>query len=145
MCSNYFYLPPFGWNCIRRNFLDWNNPGGNFLGGNCPGGSYPGWEFSGWKLSKWELSWVAIFRVGIIRVAIFRVGVFMLPEFQIRLKNFEISKKNLMLLILRCKIEKLFLFCIYSQARKLFRGDIRCTQLLNICIIKVRIRVICFI
>ena len=58
-----------GGNYIRRNFLDWNNPGGNFLGdyysggdggfwvakarvgvilggnftgGNCPGRSYPG-------------------------------------------------------------------------------------------------------
>ena len=30
-----------GGNCIRRNFLDWNNPGG----------SYPGWGFSGWELS----------------------------------------------------------------------------------------------
>ena len=51
---------------IRRNFLDCNNPGGNFLGGNFPGrnfpgGSYPGWEFSRWGFSRWELSWVGIF------------------------------------------------------------------------------------
>ena len=97
-------------NNIRWNFLDCNNPGGNFSGGNFPGGSYPGWEFSRWGFSKWELSWVGIFQVGvignfpgencpggsyprwefslvgvfrggIIRVGIFRVVVFLVPIF----------------------------------------------------------------
>ena len=49
-----------GGNYIRRNFLDFNNPGGIFLGGNFPGGSYPEWEFSRWDFSRWELSWVGI-------------------------------------------------------------------------------------
>ena len=109
-----------GWECsglnivwilyyIRRNFLDWSNPGrtflgGNFLGENCPGRSYPGWgfpggnclcrsypgrEFSWWEFSGWELSWVGIFRVGVILggnfpggnylVGIIRVAVFLVP------------------------------------------------------------------
>ena len=66
-----------GGDYIRRNFLDYNNLGGNFpdgsylggnfpgeivrvgviLGRNCPGGSYPGWDFS----------LVGVFRVGIVR------------------------------------------------------------------------------
>ena len=46
---------------IRRIFLDYNNPSGNF-----PGGSYTGWEFSGWEFSRWELSWVGIVWVGVI-------------------------------------------------------------------------------
>ena len=72
-------------NYIRLNFMDWSNPGGNFLGGN-----YRGWGFPGWELSGWELSWVGIFLdgnfpdgdclVGIVRVAIFRVGVFLVPR-----------------------------------------------------------------
>ena len=49
-----------GGNYIRRNFLDFNNPGGIFLGGNFPGGSQPEWEFSRWDFSRWELSWVGI-------------------------------------------------------------------------------------
>ena len=49
-----------GGNYIGQNFLDCNNPGGDFLVGNFPGGSYPGWEFSGWELSGWELSWVGV-------------------------------------------------------------------------------------
>ena len=83
-----------GGNYIRRNFMDCNNPRGNFPGGNFPGGNYPGWEFSRWEFSRWELSWVGIFQVGvilgggfpggnclggIIRVGIFRVGVFLVP------------------------------------------------------------------
>ena len=67
-----------GGNYIRRNFLDCNNPSGNFMGGNFPGGSYPGWELSGWELScvgiffgggfpsgncPREIIWEAIFRV----------------------------------------------------------------------------------
>ena len=50
-----------GCNCIRRNFLDCNNQGGNF-----PAGNYPGWEFSGWELTGWQLPWVGSFRVGVI-------------------------------------------------------------------------------
>ena len=50
-----------GGNYIRRNFLDFNNPGGIFLGGKFPGGSYSEWEFSRWDFSRWELSWVGIF------------------------------------------------------------------------------------
>ena len=67
-----------GGNCIRRNFLDWNNPGGNFLGGNYPGlgeNLLSGWELS-WVVIFWMgIVWVGIFRVGILWVGIFRVGV----------------------------------------------------------------------
>ena len=95
-----------GGNYIRWNFLDCENPGGNFLGGNFSGGSYPGWEFFGWELSEWELSWVGIFQVGVTLggnflggnclggncsgwsypwwkfslVVVFRVGVFLVPN-----------------------------------------------------------------
>ena len=60
-----------GGNYIRRNFLDCDSPGRDFLGGNFPGGSYPGWEFS-----RLELSWVEIFRVGIVRVGVILSGNF---------------------------------------------------------------------
>ena len=67
-------------NYIRLNFMDWSNPGGNFLGGN-----YCGWGFPGWELSGWELSWVGIFLDGNFPdgdclVGIIRVGVFLVPR-----------------------------------------------------------------
>ena len=71
-----------GGNYIRPDFLDCNNPAGNFPGGivqvrvildgNFPVGSYPGWGFFGWEVPGWEFSWV-----GIVQVEVFLGGNFL--------------------------------------------------------------------
>ena len=50
-----------GGNYIIWNFLDCNDPGGNFPGGTYPGWKFPGGSYPGRELSEWELPWVGIF------------------------------------------------------------------------------------
>ena len=96
---------------IRRNFLDCNNPGGNFLGGNFPGrnfpgGSYPGWEFSRWGFSRWELSWVGIFFGG---------GFFWLLSAEMILELWNIHGSNEMTSLNKFFFKK-YLWCKFQLA-----------------------------
>ena len=59
---------------IRRNFLDWSNPGRTFLNGIFLGGNFLGRSYLVWEFSWWELSLVGIFLVGIVQVGVILGG-----------------------------------------------------------------------